>query len=674
MEVVPGFDIDRVFWTENSNSDFRLNRNPTGVTYGDTRDFNQYFGPGGPGENYSVYILIGDTQIEIPVTQRRSIGPHYLNLTPTAPQAAVLQTVVAGMTVEFAIGQYLTLTPAITTPLETDFQFAAAAGAAALSVLPGVRLESNFQFVSTIGAASLTIVPAVSLQTSFQFTAASGAANLTVVPPPAVAPAFADDTGNAQSWTVRVAITDIQVPAATGTPIPTYAVVGSLPAGIIFDPATRVISGIPADATSGSITIRATNGGGFDDWTVAYATSFPPIAAVGTRQPQLQVIFDSGRFRWADFYDSRAQTSDASAFVERLFPQSRIIETLPDPFRTVHTEKTATISCHNTLNAEDNWENKTISEIEALHSAKVTFNEIARLNQARQRRASVTLRDLTNFNDLMSLRGFLTKVRRGVSRGSFDVVGVDRAKLKTKIPTKTIKDAFENSVEYDSATATESVRIVFGQSVRLRVLQITSDQSTYGPISLARGSLSNLTIQTVYRDGMVVPTTQYETISIQGSDGETYGAIRFIGEDVTANDPITAPRVPVSSATQQSTTPIIRVDVLNAAFAQNHANAIKWALEEAGFRTDATSFNTARNIFSNLNYVVGGAITRRRNLDAILKELLVRGSYVIPVETGANTETETTLGLVVDAASRHDLEQDVPLLWTNRAKSVDLRS
>ena len=83
------------------------------------------------------------------------------------------------------------------------------------------------------------------------------------------APVFVDDTGDAQAWTQNVAIAPITVPAASGSPTPTYAAVGSLPAGIAFDVTTRVLSGAPTDIGSGTITIRATNSEGDDDWTVA---------------------------------------------------------------------------------------------------------------------------------------------------------------------------------------------------------------------------------------------------------------------------------------------------------------------------------------------------------------------------------------------------------------------
>ena len=53
-----------------------------------------------------------------------------------------------------------------------------------------------------------------------------------------VAPSFSDNTGDEQNWTVGTAITNIQVPTPTGNPTPTYAVVGTLPAGISFNTST----------------------------------------------------------------------------------------------------------------------------------------------------------------------------------------------------------------------------------------------------------------------------------------------------------------------------------------------------------------------------------------------------------------------------------------------------
>ena len=109
---------------------------------------------------------------------------------------------------------------------------------------------------------------------------------------PAVAPSFADDTGDAQTWEMGTAITAITVPEADGTPEPTYAVEGVLPAGIAFDTATRVISGTPTATGNGTITIRASNSEGNADWTITYATTAPASAPSRPDAPTLTVDSD----------------------------------------------------------------------------------------------------------------------------------------------------------------------------------------------------------------------------------------------------------------------------------------------------------------------------------------------------------------------------------------------
>ena len=75
----------------------------------------------------------------------------------------------------------------------------------------------------------------------------------------------------------------IDVPAALGYPAPTYAVVGSLPTGFSFNPATRELTVFPMQIGTGTITIRATNIAGSADWTVAYSLApSPPVFSVDT--------------------------------------------------------------------------------------------------------------------------------------------------------------------------------------------------------------------------------------------------------------------------------------------------------------------------------------------------------------------------------------------------------
>lgn len=107
FEGTNNLEIDRVWWRDNTNRDFTLNRSPQGTTYGTNADFNVFFGPGGPGENYNIYVLVDSDLVTIPVTQRRNIGPHYLNLTVTEADAVILNNVSAGEDVLLAIGRNL---------------------------------------------------------------------------------------------------------------------------------------------------------------------------------------------------------------------------------------------------------------------------------------------------------------------------------------------------------------------------------------------------------------------------------------------------------------------------------------------------------------------------------------------------------------------------------------
>ena len=107
-------------------------------------------------------------------------------------------------------------------------------------------------------------------------------------------PDFSNITGDAKTWISETAIVNVVVPRASGTPTPVYSVVGSLPAGLIFNPSNRTISGTPTSPGSGTITIRATNSEGSADWTFDYkvvgalsisATAGNPIASVDLLDP-----------------------------------------------------------------------------------------------------------------------------------------------------------------------------------------------------------------------------------------------------------------------------------------------------------------------------------------------------------------------------------------------------
>lgn len=91
---------------------------------------------------------------------------------------------------------------------------------------------------------------------------------LTVTPPSA--PSFDNAVGNDEVWMMGIAIDDVVVPLANGHPSPIYTVVGALPPGLTFSPATRTISGTLTGIGSGTITIRASNSEGSANWSFGY--------------------------------------------------------------------------------------------------------------------------------------------------------------------------------------------------------------------------------------------------------------------------------------------------------------------------------------------------------------------------------------------------------------------
>ena len=120
LEIAPDFSVDRIWWT---GSDFRLNRNPLGEGQaGADNDFDEYFQTGGTGQLAHVYLVTDVGVAEIAVTSRRSIGPHYLNLTPNAASQNIIESVSVGDVVRLVIGPAgLSFVDAITaTPVVID--------------------------------------------------------------------------------------------------------------------------------------------------------------------------------------------------------------------------------------------------------------------------------------------------------------------------------------------------------------------------------------------------------------------------------------------------------------------------------------------------------------------------------------------------------------------------
>ena len=141
------------------------------------------------------------------------------------------------------------------------------------------------------------------------------------------APSWIDDTGDTITGTVGTAIADVTVPAVdAGGPDPTYAFAGSLPAGVAFDPTTRVLSfdTNALMAGDGTITIRATNSLGTADWTVSLILRLPQELAISAEAGSPTAAFNLAAPTLELAISARAGSPTAAFFMMALGPTTTI--------------------------------------------------------------------------------------------------------------------------------------------------------------------------------------------------------------------------------------------------------------------------------------------------------------------------------------------------------------
>ena len=237
LEIAPGFVVDRIWW---NGSDFRLNRNPLGQSQaGADNDFDEYFGSGGTGENAYVYVITNVGVAEIAVTSRRSIGPHYLNLTPDADAQAIIGFVAVGDTVRFVIGR-----AGLSFPL-----------LAALEAVPAIiegELSGEVTAQSQLGQApALTAVPSViDGELSGEVVAAAALGIAPTSPPLSAVPRVID--GDLSGEVVAAAVLG-EVPAHPAL----IAIPAIIDGGLLGEVVARAILGIDPATVSAKDMARA---------------------------------------------------------------------------------------------------------------------------------------------------------------------------------------------------------------------------------------------------------------------------------------------------------------------------------------------------------------------------------------------------------------------------------
>lgn len=197
------------------------------------------------------------------------------NAAPTVTTQPANTSVVAGSTATFTVAATGSPTPTVQWQVSTN------GGTSWTNVIGATN--SSYTTGATVLADSGNEYRAI--LTNSVTAVASNAATLTVTPAP-IAPTITTTTlsdpsaGTAYSSTV----------AFTGTAPATFAVtVGSLPAGLVLDPNTGVISGTPTTAGTVTFTVTVTNAGGTDSATFTVTT-----AAAALPSPTVPVLGYTG--------------------------------------------------------------------------------------------------------------------------------------------------------------------------------------------------------------------------------------------------------------------------------------------------------------------------------------------------------------------------------------------
>jgi hypothetical protein len=149
----------------------------------------------------------------------------------------------------------------------------------------------------------------------------------------------------------------------------------------------------------------------------------------------------------------------------------------------------------------------------------------------------------------------------------------------------------------------------------------------YGPIKPPRPGKTT-TVRTVYRDGRVVPASEYAVVDLLS---------RFV-------------RFPVDQRDGSGRLMRIQADLVTTDFDENFATVTEWLLSDAthglGKAVDAAGFAAAAADYAAVSYKCGGGLDRQVALADLLPLLLVRGAHLTRGAAGAYTE-------IVDSAAAH---------------------
>ena len=312
---------------------------------------------------------------------------------------------------------------------------------------------------------------------------------------------------------------------------------------------------------------------------------------------RVRLISGSTIYRYTD-------TADSQEYGPRLLSlQTRTALPLPDAQRL--SERTATVELDQHIRPSLTAIAPTISELLQSGISVVGLPAVAELFD-------------TDTNSVYEqINGFVRSINRiDESRARLTISEDLLGEVRSLLPGLT----FRAMTEVDDRTA---IAVILGVARKVRLYPLRTQQLSGGEIVQFWGPLrpaasGALSIQAVYRDGGIIPSSEYDTRPHTfDHNGVSVAAIRLDGDQRRAN----------------GNWPEIAADLDSTEFQRDAALAVRFLLADTtyglGLDAPTASYQAARATYSAAGLFIAGALTEQEAAGDLLPQLMPVGSRII---------------------------------------------
>lgn len=373
------------------------------------------------------------------------------------------------------------------------------------------------------------------------------------------------------------------------------------------------------------------------------------------------------------------QYNDDLTYEQALLGGLTVTSTLPDVLAGTQNNDTVTVNVANgiTTLSEGSGYGTLLSGADSGYGddwigyggrGPATISEIQRVEDLHGKGALVRVYDTVTAAYVLSVYGTITNLSAGVGSASLTIESRDTEALEEVLPKVKLLTVYPN-VDLANIRSPDAIIVVaFGvmRKVPLQLVQTGTSRYDFG--AFRKPSSGSLTLNTVYRDGAVVPSAEYSFV--ESPTG--YYVVRF-----------TAPQTNFSNQVS-----IIQADVTSTEFT-NPATAISFLLSDStyglGRSVNAASFTSGASDYTSLSIAISGGLMQQYRAQDLLDLLLLHGAvlkkntsgeYTLTVDTSSlHTTASTNLGAADGFYNNLDITKltEAPPSLDNRRRSLTLR-